>query len=580
MSETLAGPNSPTTDRDDEVASARGAFRELDKAWRATRTYGIGNAVTKRFFEQLEALMIAHLDRWPVLAVIVERAELRLYGESVYDSEDTLGESLAFRLYGDGVREVRFETGVSPQDLHDFLDALWVRDDSESADDDVVTRLWAKDLATISFVTAEDIVQAPWSQELVPQEHGFFSSPPQSFDNVIEREKQLAKAAPEAKGPGPAAAGENLRRGGPSGLVGFEVKDYERSLLERELAAENGIEPEGFVLGILRAILASQQPPDVLTRTLATLPPVFDVLLAKGRWAALVEVLVLLEKAPELNPVFEQTHGMLAQRVIESISLPQRVALIEAGLKAGPERLDGLAGVFARLTSAAVGPLCGVLANLTHDEHRAALRDTLIRLGAENLEPVLLGLADTRPQYVLDLVSIIVAWQQPQAASVLSMLAAHADLSVRAEALASIGRLHQKGDGAPLLAFVRDAAQEVRLHALRLLSSGRYAASWESWSPYLPDKEALLDQARAENRMLFHALRVTARDGAIPLWLELIEGRSWKQRQKKEETALLAVKELWALSTPRAWRALEQAQKIAGGAVKKAIAQALAARPS
>ena len=579
MSETQTSPDS-TADHDDEVASARLAFRELDKAWRATRTYGINNAVTRRFFEQLETLMIGHLDRFLVLAVIVDRAELRLYGDSVYDSEDTLGESLAFRLYGDGVREVRFEHGLSPQDLHDFLDALWVRDDSESADDDVVTRLWAKDLATISFVTAEDIVQAPWSQELVPQEHGFFSSPPPSFGGVIEREKQLAADANVASGPGPAAAGENLRRDGPSGLVGFEVKEYERDLLERELTAENGVDADGFVLGILRTILSSQQPPDVLTRALATLPPVLDVLLAKGRWPALAEMLALLESAPTSNPGFEPTHGMLAQRVIESLNLPQRVALFEAGLNAAPERLDGLAGVCARLTSAAVGPVCGVLANLTHEEHRAALRDTLIRLGAENPEPVLKGLADQRPRYVLDLVTIIVAWQQPQAASVLSMLAHHADAAVRAEALASIARLHQKGDGAPLLAFVRDAVSEVRLQALRLLASGRYTAAWEGWSPHLADKEAMLEQPRAENRLLFHALRVTARDGAIPLWLELIEGRSWKQRQKKEETALLAVRELVALSTLRAWQALQQAQKSTGGAVKRAIAEALQARPS
>ena len=580
MSETQAAPETPSSDRDDEVASARLAFRELDKAWRATRTYGISNAVTRRFFEQLEAMMIAHLDRWPVLAVIVERAELRLYGESVYDSEDTLGESLAFRLYGDGVREVRFEQSLSPEDLHDFLDALWVRDDSESADDDVVTRLWAKDLATISFVTAEDIVQAPWSQELVPQEHGFFATPPAAFGGVIEREKQLAATAAVATGPGPAAAGENLRRDGPSGLVGFEVKEYERAILERELTAENGLDSEQFVLGMLRAILSSKQPPDVLTRALATLPPVIEVLLVKGRWPALVEVLALLETAPETNPGFEPTHGMLAHSVLESINAPQRVALFEAGLKAAPEKLDGLAGVCARLTSAAVGPLCAVLSNLTDGEHRAALRDTLIRLGAENPEPVLKGLADQRPQYVLDLMAIIVAWQQPQAASVLSMLSHHAEHAVRKEALASIARLHQKGDGAPLLAFVRDSVEEVRLHALRLLASGRYAASWEAWAPHLADKEALLEQPRGENRMLFHALRVTARDGAIPLWLGLIELRSWKQRQKKEETALLAVRELTSLGTQRAWQALEQAQKVAGGAVKKAIAEALQARPS
>jgi hypothetical protein len=167
-------PALPSPERDAEIASARAAFRELDKAWRATRTYGLDNALTRRFFDQLKALMTAHLEEWPALVAIVDRTELRLHGETIYRSEDSLGESLAFRLYSDGVREVRIEHGVSPEDLNSFLDALWVRDDGADFDDDVVTRLWAKDLATISFITAEDILQAPWSADLAPQEHGYF----------------------------------------------------------------------------------------------------------------------------------------------------------------------------------------------------------------------------------------------------------------------------------------------------------------------------------------------------------------------------------------------------------------------
>jgi hypothetical protein len=578
MSETLPQADLPSPERDAEIASARAAFRELDKAWRATRTYGLGNTVTKRFFEQLQALMIAHLESWPVLAVIVDRAELLLYGESVYDSEDALGESLAFRLYGDGVREVRFEYGLSPEDLHAFLDALWVRDDSENADDDVVTRLWAKDLATISVVTAEDIVQAPWSEDLTPQEHGFFAPPPASFEKLVEREKTLAAGAEVATGPGPAAAGENLKRNGPSGLVGFEVKDHERARLERELAAESAVDGKTVVLAMLRAIVASQQPPGVRTRALEVVPAVLDVLLAEGRWPALAEVLEMLEIA-QANEAFELTHRQIAQRVLESINLPQRVALIQSGLEGDAARpLDGLAAVFARLTSAAVAPLCTLLANLTDEEQRAALRDTLIRLGAENPEPVLKGLADRRPQYVLDLITVIVAWQQPQAAGVLSMLADHPAAAVRAEALTSLARLHQKGDGGPLLAFASDAVSEVRQQALRLLASGRYKTSWEAWRPHLPDGEELLEQARADKRGILLALRATADDAAIPYLKSLIEGRRWKQRQKKEEAALIAIKELAALGTPRAWQALEEARANSGGSVRKACLEALIMR--
>ncbi|TMA20532.1 MAG: hypothetical protein E6J88_16915 [Deltaproteobacteria bacterium] len=555
-----------------EVASARQVFRELDKSCRATRTYGLTNAVTRRFFDQLQTFMLAHLESWPVLAVIVERAELRLNDEVVYKGEDSLGESLAFRLYGDGVREVRFEQGVSPDDLQSFLDALWGRS-GEDEDDDVVTRLWAKDLATISFVTAEDIIQAPSTEELTPQENGFFAAPPASFDRVLERERRLALVSSAASGEGPAAAGENLNRGG-SGLVGFEVTDAERKTLDADLADERAVDSTASVLSMLEAILHAEVSADVIARALATTPAVFDALLASGNWSALNGTLSALERAGDANPAFELTHRLIAQRVIDSLNLPDRAALIEKGLGTEAGRsMSGLSGIFAHLRAPAVGPLCGVLSAVTDEEHRAALRDTLIRLGAENPEPVLKGLADPRSQYVRDLVTIIVAWQRPQAKDELAMLAAHPAAEVREDALSSIARLHPNGDAAPVIAFASDAAAEVRQHAMRLLASSRYTATWEQWKPHL--KEDLIELSRADKRILFQALRASAGNETVPFFLELISGRGWKQRQKREETALLAIKALATLGTDAAHDALQFARKEGSGAVRKACAAAL-----
>src|SRR5258708_1683747 len=171
----------------------------------------------------------------------------------------------------------------------------------------------------------------------------------------------------------------------------------------------------------------------------------------------------------QANEAFELTHRQIAQRVLESINLPQRVALIQSGLEGDAARpLDGLAAVFARLTSAAVAPLCTLLANLTDEEQRAALR--------------------------------------------------------------------------------------------------------------VHDGEALVEQPRADKRGILLALRATADDAAIPYLKSLIEGRRWKQRQKKEEAALIAIKELAALGTPRAWQALEEARANSGGSVRKACLEALIMR--
>jgi hypothetical protein len=556
---------------DSEIASARVVFRELDKSSRATRTYGLANAVTKRFFDQLQSAMLAHLDRWPTLAVIVDRSELRLSEEVVYHGEESLGENVAFRLFGDGVREVLFEQGLSGDDLHSFLDALWGRAE-EDEDDDVVTRLWAKDLATISFITAEDIIQAPSIEELKPQEHGFFATPPESFGAMIDRERTLAATASTASSQGPAAAGENLRRGG--GLVGFEVNETERRALDKELADERTVDATSSVLAMLQAILHSERSPDLLARALATGPAALDALLAAGNWTAVDALLSTLERAVDANAAFELTHRLLAQRVIDSLNLPEPIALIEKGLNTDAGRtMTGLSRVFARLQPNAVGSLCNLLASLNDEEQRAALRDTLIRLGAENPEPVLKGLADPRAQYASDLVSIVVAWQQPQAKDELAMLAGHPAAEVREQAVKCIARLHPNGDAAPVMAFASDPDPEVRQHAMRLLASARYTATWEQWKPHLRDE--VIEMPRADKRLLFQALGASAGNGAVPFFLELITERGWKQRQKREETALLAIKALAALGTDAARDALEFARTEGGGAVRKACAAAL-----
>ena len=148
-------PADPLAGEDAELGSTQRVLRLLDKTSRAARTYGLDNAATTRFFEQLQSEMGAHLEKWSVLGVVVERGDLLVRDQLVFQSEEGAGEGLVFRLYGDGIRELRFHQGAGPEDLRAFLEALWGSDKDSDADDDIVTRLWAKDLPTISFVTAD-----------------------------------------------------------------------------------------------------------------------------------------------------------------------------------------------------------------------------------------------------------------------------------------------------------------------------------------------------------------------------------------------------------------------------------------
>src|SRR5438067_5331818 len=132
-------PTDPLAGEDAELGSTQRVLRLLDKTSRAARTYGLDNAATTRFFEQLQSEMGAHLEKWSVLGMVVERGDLLVRDQLVFQSEEGAGEGLVFRLYGDGIRELRFHQGAGPEDLRAFLEALWGSDKDSDADDDIVT---------------------------------------------------------------------------------------------------------------------------------------------------------------------------------------------------------------------------------------------------------------------------------------------------------------------------------------------------------------------------------------------------------------------------------------------------------
>jgi hypothetical protein len=107
------------------------------------------------------------------------------------------------------------------------------------------------------------------------------------------------------------------------------------------------------------------------------------------------------------------------------------------------------------------------------------------------------------------------------------------------------------------------------------LASGNYAAPFAAWEP-LVTSDGFGDRPYTEKRNMFHAMRATARDEAVPYWTTLLTDRGWTNRTKREEMALLAAENLGKLATPHAMAALEIGRQKGGAAVRHACAIALA----
>jgi hypothetical protein len=577
-----------------ELASVKRVLTLLDKTAKSRRTYGATNPVAQKFFQELFEGLTTHLATYSKLAFLIQRSELYFNGEIVYRSEqDSSNESVAFKLYADGIRELAFLESLSAEDLSFLLDSLWGSLDSGEEDEDIVTRLWSKNLSTITLVTAEEVAKASTAGEAFAlPTAGVMEAPETSLRDLLDREQALYKkgAGTGYEGGGGSEAGEGgpstgkgteggtIRQGGrfQSGHVGYEVSDKELAELAKEIEAESVRDNTTYLLDMLTAILASEKSPVILTKLLDLWGNVLDSLSAQGKWIVLDSVLGLLHVTAEVRPDLGDDHKKQLAALLDNLGRPERIKMIETYLNKLPDATtEGLPAVLLSMTPAAVSALCTLLANLETPAHQAIVAEALETLAKDQPEHVLRGLSDRRPRYVKNLLAILLKWNNPRFVDAVEKLVRYPDIQVRKEVVRAIGIFRPNGNGMKLIAFLNDTEESIRFAALKLLMTGQYKAPYSAWSP-LVSADTFMDRALSEKRAMFQAMRTTSSDEAIPFFERLITERSWTNRKKKEELAALAAETLGKLPTPAAVATLERGQKKGAAAVRQACAAALA----
>ena len=577
-----------------ELVSVKRILTLLDKTAKSSRTYGTANPVAQKFFQQLFEGLTAHLTTYSKLAFLIQRSELYFNGEVVYRSEqESSNESVAFKLYSDGIRELAFLEGLSAEDLCFLLDSLWDKLDSDEDDDDIVTRLWSKNLSAITIVTAEEIAKSSTSADVFSlPTGGMMEAPESSLRDLLNREQAriskgtgtgLEAGGSSETGDGGISAGEKAGGGigrqasrFKSGQVGYEVSDKEFAELAKEIEGESVRDNTTYILDMLTAILASEKSPAILTKLLDLWGQALDSLTAQGKWTVLDSVQGLLQVTAEMRPDLGDDHKKQLASLLDSLGRPERIKMIEAYLNRTPHATtEGLPTVLLSMAPAAVPALCALLANLEAPAHQTIVAEALETLGIDQPDHVLRGLSDRRPRYVKNLLAILLKWNNPRFVDSIEKLVRHPDIQVRKEVMRAIGIFRPNGNGAKLITFLTDTEESVRFAALKLLTTGQYTIPYSAWAP-LVSADTFMDRSLSEKRAIFQAMRATSNDEAIPFFESLITEWSWINRKKKDELAALAAEALGKLATPAALAVLTLGQKKASAAVKQACATALA----
>ena len=326
--------------------------------------YDARNAAIQRFISTLLEGLLSTLRAEGAIDLDVQPFELRFDGQAVYVNQDR-ERSLAFRLYRDGVRSLRFRDGFDWDELAKLLEIFSIRYTGvHQQEDDVVTLLWKANFKHLDIGAVEGFI-------------------PEDTDD------DEADSAEEAVSPLPADLDlpmPPLRR--PSEPTWALVEEETREALRNEASAVALPDDCLLLLRQMRPLLDDPKERVTLAELSHLYSEIRDFLLSDENLGSLARLGGLLgDLAKDESPEWDQGRAALAQELLRSCGDARAVQRLLHSVPAEeraprPELLEILDG-------ACGDPLGAVIAAHAVESgagSRAVARHLLVRYAAGKLD--------------------------------------------------------------------------------------------------------------------------------------------------------------------------------------------------
>ncbi len=157
----------------------------LSKAAKNYQVYLPNNRLFLSSLKLLKESLDQYFNEETSLPLEVTEFELLYDDEVVYCNTDK-NQSLAFRMYRDGVRLICFHRGIAEQEIIEFLEALDRATDVNNLDEDFVTILWEKDLRHITYYEVEDYEDLEFGEGASDGKQSVDGAPPGECQAVVD----------------------------------------------------------------------------------------------------------------------------------------------------------------------------------------------------------------------------------------------------------------------------------------------------------------------------------------------------------------------------------------------------------
>lgn len=516
-------------------------FRQLDRYVRMVRTFGPTapncQSARERVLEDFMEILGYHapfvLHCTPLEVWLRDEAVVRPPATTT-EPPGQLERRIPFLLYRDGVRTLTFTPRATREEVGAFLDALARVTTAAVTNEDLVSLLWAVELAGVRVDVAP--LETAAAGGGLTAAFGDWPVPEEAADPLAAWRELAAREAP----------------------------DREAFLAER--AVEQSRPWTAAVTPLVREVLALDPSPNTVDAFGHTLVTWLGGAIQRCEWDEAIRALTALE---EVDPAGGRTTEALA-RVLTTVNAE---AVAERLDEAEPEPQAQFFALAVRLGRPALDLLVGVLAIATRVRLRAAATTALSYLCAD--QPGLLApyLADPRWYVVRNVVFVLGQIGGPEVVPQLAAAVRHADVRVRRSVVHALGQA-PTALRLPLLLELLDSEDPQTVSAT-LAMLGREN------DPRI--SSALLERVTAdafESRpdevkvALVAALGEAAGESAVPVLEELLNRGGWFARRAAERMA--AAQALVRLDTPAALEIVQAGLAARAEAVRSCCQDALA----
>ena len=183
----------------EELKSVKDLLQTLTKTSKTIKIYLPNNPIHQKHLKELTEKFTDHLETYGSLPLDVQQFQLYFREETVYENRNRM-ESMAFKFYIDGLREIVFSEGIEGDEIFNLMGIISRDFDPSNPNDDMVTLLWEKNFKHIRYEVAEDLFD---EDDQTQEEEQPIEDPNQSEEKkkLLHREIQKASALSETEEP-------------------------------------------------------------------------------------------------------------------------------------------------------------------------------------------------------------------------------------------------------------------------------------------------------------------------------------------------------------------------------------------